>query len=607
MNKKEFDDFIHFSDQKNHVNSCLWNEGWITIYQKKDSEKNGYRDDICFYPCLVSKEKKNETQHRGSGWIHSIDSGRPGIIEYDKPLNFIGHIKNKLFSPFLRKIYRSNFLWTPEQLKKQDTRAFKIKNFLYNRLYFLTKYKTEMVKKYVRFYEDGIEPLIHIRCFELGNYPSYIEISEEFRHYFNLYEQTHESHKNKVFLSADENSNPVEVIKIIEKDCKDIEVKIKKKYLNEFLYVKKMWLCIQFDNRRWITASELGQKIRESFCSKCGDYLYSLNSGNIGYGDETFINFRGRKFIPYKNIDFLHYEPEKKYQEFSFIDKNGEEKSWTCEEDKLANFFGKNPEAPNYLTPVSFNKDVLKKYYDKPRQYSVEDGHLKCAGAWMMEVDIQDERVVVFLGDLSKLPYPEQNHWKSCNITERAKISKVNFERSFECKWTETDRPDFLFKKYYETFNKKWKEKYGWSFFKPLSDEDKYCFDALRVPLNEEQSEFDSQVMSLVKVFIESINTEEMKKGLSKECIENKNSIGILNIFLQSKSIKNVQIIEFLTKLQKLRSTGSAHRKGSNYEKTLSYFKKFKGVQDPESKAQIFFQIIVRCIWTINSLKRWFL
>ena len=610
MNEKEFNEFIYFSDQKNYIRNCLWNEEWITVYQRKDLIKNGYKDDICFYSCLVSEEKKDRLYKDPGNWIHCMGSGKPGIIEYDKSLNFIGRIKQKLFSTFLNKFYMSNYLWTPEQLKKRSTRAFKIKHFLYHILQFLTKYKTQRVKEYKRFNEEGIEPLIHIRCFELGNYASYIEISEEFRHYFNLYEK-HENRKNKIFLSADESSNHIEVIKIIDNNDKNREVKIKKKYLNEFLYVKKMWLCVQFDNRRWV-APALKQEITESFCSRDGGFLYSLNSGNIDYKDkETCIRFIGRKFIQYKSIDFLHYKKEEKYEEFSFIDEKGEEKSWTCERDKLANFFGKNLEAPHYLTPVSFNKDVLKKYYDKPKQYSLRDSYLDCAGAWGMEVDIQDERVVVFLGDLSKLPYLEQNYWKSYNITERAKISKANFERSLECKWTETDRPDFFFKKHYKAFNKKWKEKYDWLFFKPLSDEDKYCFDALRVPLNEEQSEFDHQIMYLVKCFIESINTKEIKKEFLKEYEQNSQSIDTLRMLLKLKGIEkvieSVQMIEFLKNLQKLRSKGSAHRKSEDYEKVLNYFKKLKDGQKTESKIQIFSQILVRCVWTINSLKHLFL
>ena len=599
MNKKEFNDFIHFSDQEDYIRNHLWNKEWITVYQRKDLIKNGYKDEICFYSCLVSEEKKDRLHRNPGNWTHRMGSGKPGIIEYDKPLNFIGHIKKKLFSTFLKKIYISNYLWTPEQLKKRATRKFKIKNFLYHILQFLIKHKTKEIKEYKRFNEDGIEPLIHIRRFESGNYPSYMEVSEEFRHYFNLYER-HIDHKNKVFSSVDE-----KVIKII--DNKDREVKIKKKYLKEFLYIKKMWLCIQFDNRRWIT-TELDQKITESFCSGNGEYLYSLNSGNTDYEDKkTFIRFIGRKFIKYKNTDFLHYEQEEKYEEFSFIDGNGEEESWTCEKDKLADFSGKNPEAPDYLTLVSFRKDVLKKYYDKPNQYSVGDGYLDCAGAWSMEMDIQDDRVVVFLGDLSKLPYLEQKYWKSYNIIEKATISAVNFERSFECKWAETDRPDFFFKKQYKIFNGKWKEKYGWLFFKPLSNEDRYCFDALRVPLNEEQSEFDNQIMYLVKIFIESINTKEIKKELPKKYELNNKSIDALKMFLKSKDIENVRMIEFLKNLQKLRSKGSAHRKNKDYEKTLNYFKKLKGVQNLESKIQVFSQILVRCMWTINALNDLFL
>ena len=38
------------------------------------------------------------------------------------------------------------------------------------------------------------------------------------------------------------------------------------------------------------------------------------------------------------------------------LDDNGKEIKFTCDESKLANKFGKNPEAPNFLTRVFFKK-----------------------------------------------------------------------------------------------------------------------------------------------------------------------------------------------------------------------------------------------------------
>ena len=595
-NDEGFNNFIRFSDQKDYIENRLYQEEWVTVYQLKKIEESDYMNDICFYSCLVSEERKKKDYKKDSQWIMKIDSGRP-FISHKEPLNLINQVKQKLFRRLIGKFYQSNLLWKPEQLKKNSI-TFKIKIFFFNQLSFLFNYEKQ-VEKYQRFSEEGIEPLVHIRYF--NNYSSYIEISEEFRHYFNLYE---DRNKN-IFLSSDENGNPIEVIKVIDNDRKR-EVQIKKKYLNEFLFVKKMWLCIQFDHRRWVNQSLLKESIVQSYQSPDGSFIYSLNSGNnkFAWNGKIFIRFMGKKFIKYKKPKFLWYEKEKKYEEFSFIDENGEEEIFTCEESKLANLYGKNKDSPNYLTLISFCKDVLKKYYDKPDQYSVSDRHLKCEGFWSMEIDILNNRVSVFLGDLSKLPYKEQKYWRSYNITEKARISRVNWERSFECKFTETDRPDFLFKKRYHNFNENWNKKYEWFFFKPLSEKDKSCFDSLRIPLDEEQQEFDNQVQNLTKIFIESINIKEIKKTFLEEYEKNSKTIDILE---QCLKVKDSPMIRFLRNLQKLRSKGSAHiETDKEYIKVLDYFKNLEGIKQSDSKIEIFSQILIRCIWTISFLERCF-
>lgn len=603
MDEKEFNKFTHFSDQKEYIKNQFEKKEWLTVYQLEKQEKNGCTDDICFYSCLVSEERKEKDYRKDSSWIMTIGSGRPGIVEYSEPLNLIAKIKQKLFGKLIYNFYRSNYLWTLEQLKKRDSITFKIKDFIFNQLSFLFNYKTKRIKEYHRFSEKGIDPLVHLRNFENGNFPPYIEISEEFRHYFDLYED----HQNNVFLSSDQNGNSIEVIQVVDSEKKR-EVKIKKKYINEFLFVKKMWLCVQFDHRRWVEQN-LKEPIREYFCSKDKNYIYSLNSGEIEFQNKkSFIIFMGRKFIKYKDVNFLWYEQEKKYEDFSFIDENGKEKSFTCEEDKLANFYGKNPEAPNYLTPISFRKDVLKKYYDKPNQYFVSDGYLKCEGFWSVEIDVQGDRVVIFLGDLSKLPYEEQKYWRSYNITEKAGISKVNWKRGFKCQFAETDQPDFFFKKRYEEFNGKWKEKYNWRFFNPLSENDKHCFNSLRIPLNKEQLEFDTQILYLTKVFIDSINTKEIRKEFPASYEKGSRTIDILDQCLKARNIRIDPMIEFLRKLQKLRSKGPAHTEtDQEYTKVLSYFKQLKGTEGSNSRSGMFSKILMRCIWIIDFLTKHFL
>ena len=41
-----------------------------------------------------------------------------------------------------------------------------------------------------------------------------------------------------------------------------------------------------------------------------------------------------------------------KFEKFKFKNKQGKIIEFTCEESKLANFFGANPSAPNFLTHI---------------------------------------------------------------------------------------------------------------------------------------------------------------------------------------------------------------------------------------------------------------
>jgi len=599
MNQTELNDFIHFFDQKDYVKN-LWKNEWVVVYKlKRTKTEEGYKDNICFYSCLVNEKRKQD--HKKYTWISGLDSGKLGnILTYKVPLKLIDKIKNFLFSKLLSKIYIHNYLWNSEQLEKRNTKIFKIKNYIFKIFQRLGACQFKTIKEYQRFPETGIENLIHVRFF--NHYPSYIEISQKFCHYFNLYEDR----KNNLFLSSDESGNPIEVVKISNDSDEMQEVRIKKKYLNEFLYVKNMWLCVQFDHLRWI-AQILKNQINED-CTK-GDCIYSLHSGRAGYEDEkTFIRFLGVKFIKYKEVKYLWNESKPYYEEFSFIDSNGEEKLFTCEENKLANFYEKNPDAPRYLTPIAFRKDVLRKYYDDSSKYSVRDGSLTCENCWSMPIDVQDNRVTVYLGDLSRLPYREQKYWRSFNTIEKARMSQKAWERDMECKWdVPTDQPDFLFRDAYSEFNENWHRKYGWYFFTPLSSDDKHCFNSLRVPLSEEQSEFDVQILNLVKAFLEPINIKKIKEVFPASYKKEDKTIDVLEKWFLSKNIQLNDMFKFLRKLQRLRSKGSAHIKGSEYNKTLDFFKNFKEIKTPDSKKEIFYAILTRCIRTINTLKKYFL
>lgn len=133
---------------------------------------------------------------------------------------------------------------------------------------FCTHYeKGKEITEYYRFSNDGIEPFVYLRTFS-GAKPDYYEISEEFKLYFDLYEDR-KGPKDIKLIHIDDNGDDNEVV-IIEENL----VKVKLAYIKKFLAVKNMHLAIFFDVMRFDkrTLNELKQKEIEE--KKGGDRLY---------------------------------------------------------------------------------------------------------------------------------------------------------------------------------------------------------------------------------------------------------------------------------------------------------------------------------------------
>jgi hypothetical protein len=123
----------------------------------------------------------------------------------------------------------------------------------------------------------------------------------------------------------------------------------------------------------------------------------------------------------------------------------------------------------------------------------------------------------------------------------------------------------------------------------------------LRLPLTNDQKEFDEQVLALAKVFIDSLNEEELSRGLVLEK-EKPKGIDKLEAFLLSERVSVPQMIEFMRNLQSLRSSSVVHRKGKNYEKVKQFF----SIGEKELPA-VFDEILVKAVYTLNTLEKCFL
>lgn len=422
-----------------------------------------------------------------------------------------------------------------------------------------------------------------------GRKDDYIEILEEFRLFHNLYFDK----KTGFYISFDDSGDEVEVIKILEN-----EVKIRRRFLRSFMAAKQMNLLLYFELTR-----HFKDPLNYSDDERTDILTFSIYSGD-SYSDgfKSFSRILGKKLILCEPIDkcgVWPFEREKDYQEFIIGGDSDEPLRFTCDHNRLANYFGANPDAPPYLTPVFFRNEVMQKYYGSS-DYEIEDGHLRRRGAWSLRFDNNStSHISVFLGDLGRdLPEKEQVYWKSFNlIPDGRRISRTNFERSFLGNFYDPEIPEHKFKYKFKEFQDYWSKTHGWQFFFPLSDKDEHFWTSLRSMLTNEQSEFDLQILGLTKLTIDSINVKELRSHVGITDSSSKSISLVEELLKQQNSSHLTALTALLRGLQSVRSTGVAHRKGTEYEKTMT-----KLNIDTEDYRSEFDQLLLGVIFLLDEI-----
>lgn len=417
--------------------------------------------------------------------------------------------------------------------------------------------------------DSGIEPLVLHRHFH-DIRPDSLELAQEFRLYHNLYL---EPSKNR-YIAIDNNGD--------ESDAARFGpgfMEVRTDLLVNFCAAKQVSLAIYIDSARYAIQplAELGsEEIRESDHGPyhCADAVVVSESFPFKEKYSTLGRLLGKKYVAPRAMPRDNEPEEGRFQEFIIgTDESGNLIRHSCNPEHLGNYFGKNPDAPHYLTPVYFRPEVLAKYYAEPAKYTVEDGGLRCGGLWHLRMDNDhSDYIVVWLGDLGQdLHQQERDYWLSFNISPAGrKISRTNFKRAFLAEFADPSRPDLVFKSNYADFCVSFKSLMGWDFFLPLHPDDEHLLTALHLPMKDNQAEFDSQLIALTKIIVDSLNEKAISKDVATIAKDDK-SITKLEKFFSSIGASGYEgHIEFLRVLQNLRSVGAAHRKGSNYDKVVA-------------------------------------
>ncbi|MBU3206971.1 hypothetical protein KPL33_08265 [Clostridium algidicarnis] len=311
-------------------------------------------------------------------------------------------------------------------------------------------------------FEERYEYLITYRNFS-GNYETQIEINPALIWYGNL-AKTDDGYIDTI----------TNVLKIkVEKN----KISVLREYLKDFLAAYKKVCVIGYDNRRFLKNTENIES--SSIQKKYENYNYCLAIGKDDFSNYDFYSSILGKIIvrPYNeplHEEYMYFKPEEKqYVDYIIaVDKtSGKEVTYKCNEDELSNFFGANIGAPQFLTPVYFTTDVLDRYTNNPEQYKVADDHIMFLNIWSLPYTRNnDDKVVVWLGDLGRIPYKEQQYWRIFNIKPFGGINEKFIKRQLMAEWTDSIGEEKTLFSLLNGINNSTKKIYGENIFKELSD-----------------------------------------------------------------------------------------------------------------------------------------
>ena len=394
----------------------------------------------------------------------------------------------------------------------------------------------------------------------------YVEVSEEFRLFHNLYsDQDHQT-----YVKLDDSGQETVVVEL-----QPDRVRFRVQEMRQYLAIREMHLLVQFDiqersrhslaelslaegetthhdeSSNWeLRFTELHRDDHVAFARLIGKRLLTPV-------EKRHSGFPGFSEVAKRNVDFL----------IGHDDQGGEIRA-TCDPAKLSS----HGAAPGFFTPVSFHKDVLERYHSQPSKFSVSDGLLSCGNLWMLSFDDDhDDRVCAWLGDLGEtLPYREQQHWLAHGfLPPDTRVSKTFFDRQFAAEFAESRRPEHQFRELYRQVSETCERRLGWQFLQPLHEKDAHRLSSVRVPASAEQPAVDEQVQGLATILVDSLNKRRIENLVAQaERPDSDGSIDLLEALFRTRAIQHYQPhIDLLRTVQGLRSTGSAHRKGRRYER----------------------------------------
>lgn len=380
-------------------------------------------------------------------------------------------------------------------------------------------------------------------------------IIEKFVFYYNL------RLEGSTFVDILDTGDKVEVIRT-ERNNNIATMHIRRQYLMNYLARnKKLLVRIHHKNIHTTTPIinlNIGDLKHNVITDDSGNkqYIVSIKPLNDNSTKYRYIStLDGYDVIQSNTFSYIHH---KQYCEF-VVD---------CDEFGFPNKKSCGSNSTDF-TPIFFTKDVLEKYYHNYAKYTVCSDILHCGTLWSMKFDHGDRFVSAQLCDLGHLPYDEQCHWLLHSVPDYVKRNIGYFQRNFYAEFVHDWDTVSVFKRSLNDLQKISIKKFGFELFMSLEDYDQRVINCLRIPSPYDEGVFYDQILGLAKLLPDSINVKKMENDILQpnnenvgRCIDSKK----INKLQQFLATHNITIdLTLLKNLQKLRSSGHAHRRDERY------------------------------------------
>ena len=416
----------------------------------------------------------------------------------------------------------------------------------------------EMHLDIIRVKSNGVENIALYREFNVNSIPKQSRLCEDFVLMFDLYYNESEKAYYDILPNGE-----TEKVAYIENESR---LYVQLKYLSRYASAKHKALILYF---QYIYSMHNIVPVRNDYfereCQMGNIYIHLHANYQAAEYSEVI---RGKKILLPGQLESSQLYPfyKDKKETVSFI-TNIDERGEPIKHFPSGKSVSTGVKRADFLTPVSFKRTVLEKYYNNSELYSISDGSIACGSLWGISIDADhDDYIFVWLGDLGSMPTKEQEHWKLHNVPPLTGMSMTKLRRDLSCVFCDPASLDFLFIQRWRELHQSLDKCVQPTLYRKLSKQDLKYLNSIHRPFHNSEDELKQLALSLTMLLVEPLDADFLKENLKDK---SKTINGTINLFadwlsdhIDSEAFQKP--ISFLRMLQAYRSTAIAHRTSSS-------------------------------------------